>query len=369
MTRTEWLRSQLRITWHLPAVLALLAIAIAGAAATPWLTSHPPRVVQLAGTHREIGLQHGRLLRADIAALYDSYIVHGLVAEEHQSIERLTKVARHYEPFIPAELRDELHGIAEGSGLPYDQILVMNTFADALLGKSPRLCSAVAVHGSGGLLVGRNLDWVNHGVAHRSGVVFLLAPRGERRVLSVGWPGIAGVVTGMNDRGVVVTMNMAFSSDSEPNTTPVLLRIRDVLAHASSAGAAVADATSRPRTMAMNWMVADAESASVVELTGHRSAVRPMTGSCAVTTNYFESLNERGGSGGDRSATLRGAFAGGSAASLRDVETALLRVAFIGPAAGLVTIQSVVFDPRARTAHVAIGKIPAAAGRFYPVKM
>jgi predicted choloylglycine hydrolase len=369
MTRTAWLRSQLRITWHLPAVLALLAMAIGGAAATPWITSNPPRIVQLRGTHREIGLQHGRLLHAEIRALYDAYIVHGLVEKEHQSIEGLTKVARHYEPFIPAALREELHGIAEGAGLPYDQILVMNTFADALLGKSPRFCSAVAVHGSDGLLIGRNLDWVNHGVAHRSGVVFLLEPRGERRVLSVGWPGIAGVVTGMNDRGVVVTMNMAISSDAEPNATPVLLRIRDVLAHASSAEAAVADATSQPRTMAMNWMVADAGSAAVVELTGHRFAVRPMAGSCAVTTNYFESLKERDGSGGDRSATLRGAFATASPATVGEVERALFRVAFIGPASGLVTIQSVVFDPKARTAHVAIGKVPAPAGRFYRVSM
>jgi predicted choloylglycine hydrolase len=369
MTRTSWLRSQLRITWHLPAALAVLAVVLLSVAATPWVTSHRPRVVRLRGTHREIGLQHGRLLRAEIRALYDAYVLHGLVEKENRSIESLTKIALHYDPFIPAPLREELHGIAEGAGVRYEQILVMNTFADALLGKSPRFCSAVAVHGNGGLLVGRNLDWVNHDVAHRSGVIFVTEAPGERRVLSVGWPGIAGVVTGMNDRGVVVTMNMAFSSDSEPNATPSLLRIREVLDHASNAPAAVSDATAAPRTMAMNWMVADAAGASVVELTGHRSAVRPMTGSCAVTTNYFESLPERGGFGGDRSATLRGVFAGGTFASIGEVERALLRVAFIGPSSGVSTIQSVVFDPKARTAHVAIGKLPAPAGRFYPVEV
>jgi predicted choloylglycine hydrolase len=369
MTRTAWLRSQLRITWHLPIALALLAAVLLTLAATPWMTSQPPRVVRLSGTHHEIGLQHGRLLRGEIQALFDAYIVHGLVEKENRPLASLTKIALHYDPFIPSALREELHGIAEGAGLPYEQILVMNTFADALLGRSPRFCSAVAVHGGDGLLVGRNLDWVNHEVAHRSGVVFLVEAQGERRVLSVGWPGIAGVVTGMNDRGVVVTMNMAFSSDAEPDATPALLRIRDVLGHAASAPAAVATATAAPRTMAMNWMVADAAGASVVELTGHRFAVRPMTGSCAVTTNYFESLHERGGFGGDRSALLRGAFAGESSATIGEVERALLRVAFIGPSAGVSTIQSVVFDPKARTAHVAIGKLPAPSGRFYEVTM
>ncbi|MCU1349995.1 MAG: peptidase acyl-coenzyme A:6-aminopenicillanic acid acyl-transferase [Acidobacteria bacterium] len=180
-----WLRSQLRVTWHLPAVLAVLAIVLLSVAATPWLTSMPPRVVHLRGSHREIGLQHGRLLHDEIRALYDAYVVHGLVEKEQQSLASLTRTARHYDRFIPGPLREELHGIADGAGVPYDQILVMNTFADALLGRSPRFCSAVAVHGNAGLLVGRNLDWVNHGVAHRSGVVFIGPSDGVVTIQSV----------------------------------------------------------------------------------------------------------------------------------------------------------------------------------------
>jgi hypothetical protein len=46
-----------------------------------------------------------------------------------------------------------------------------------------------------------------------------------------------------------------------------------------------------------------------------------------------------------------------------------MRVAFIGPPAGLVTVQSVVFEPKTRTAHVAIGRIPAPSGRFFTVRL
>jgi len=149
-----------------------------------------------------------------------------------------------------------MRGIADGSGIAYEKILVLNTFADSILG-SARFCSAVAVRGKDGLLVGRNLDWINHSVAHRAGIVFILEPSGERRVMSIGWPGMVGVVTGMNDRGVVITMNMAFANDVEPNAVPALLRIRDALDHAARAEDAIDAATSSPRTMAMNWMVAD----------------------------------------------------------------------------------------------------------------
>jgi len=365
----DW-RKQLRITWHLPAALALLALFAGGAAAWNWAAVPQPRVVRLAGTHHEIGLQHGRLLRDEIRALYDAYVLHGIVEKEGVPLESLLAQAHRYDAVIPKPLREEMAGIAEGAGLPYDEILIMNTFADTLLG-GHRLCSAVAVHGKDGLLVGRNLDWLNHGVAHRSGVVFILEPKGERRVMSIGWPGIAGVVTGMNDRGVAITMNLSFAGDVGSDELPSLLRIRNILDRAATIDEAVTEATATPRTIAMNWMIAggDEERAVVLEMTGHQHAVRPMTSGCAVTTNYFESLPNRGGVGADRTAILRRLFAGTDDATVSAIERALLRVAFIGPAEGMVTVQSVVFEPKARAAHVAIGRNPAPSGRFYRVAM
>ncbi|MBV9494341.1 MAG: hypothetical protein JOZ54_08840 [Acidobacteria bacterium] len=363
------LRSQLRITWHLPAILGVLVVLAGGALTWNWAAAPAPRVIRLHGSHREIGLQHGRLLRHEIRALYDAYVVHGIVEKEGHSLESLLATAHHYDARIPKALREEMHGIADGARVPYDEILVMNTFADALLGRN-RFCSAVAVHGKDGLLVGRNLDWVNHGVAHRSGVVFVLEPTGERSVLSVGWPGIAGVVTGMNDRGVTVSLNMAFGG-KDGDGTPALLRIRDALSRATTAQDVVATATREPRTMAMNWMVTsgDEDRALVLEMTGDEYAVRPMDRGCAVTTNHFEALPIHGGAGSDRTSLLRSRFADHPSATVSEIERALLRVAFLGPPEGLLTVQSVVFEPKSRVAHVAIGRIPAPSGRFYEVRL
>lgn len=369
MTARDWLRSQWRITWHLPALLAALVVLIGGAITWNWAAAPQPRVIRLHGSHREIGLQHGRLLRKEIRELYDVYVLHGIVEQEGRPLSSLLAAAHHYDPLIPLPLREEMHGIAEGAGVPYDHILVMNTFADALLGEN-RFCSAVAVHGPDGLLVGRNLDWVNHGVSHRSGVVFVLAADGERKVMSVGWPGIAGVVTGMNDRGVTVSLNVSFGG-KDGDGMPTMLRIRDALSRAATADDVVAAAIRQPRTMAMNWMISsgDEDRAVVLELTGHEHAVRPMERGCAVTTNYFESLQGGGGAGADRTASLRSRFADRKDATAAEVERALLRVAFVGPPEGLLTVHSVVFEPKARAAHVAFGRIPAPSGRFYRVAM
>lgn len=163
-------REQLRITWHLPAVLAgLFALALL-AHSWNWLTSTPPRVVRLTGTHYQVGLQHGRLLAAEIREIFQVYVEGGLVAREGFPLAGLIGSAWRYERYIPAGLRAEMRGIADGSGVAYERILLLNTFADATLGQSPRLCSALAVQTRQGLLVARNLDWEESSFSSRSTV-------------------------------------------------------------------------------------------------------------------------------------------------------------------------------------------------------
>jgi hypothetical protein len=89
-----------------------------------------------------------------------------------------------------------------------------------------------------------------------------------------------------------------------------------------------------------------------------------------VTTNFYQALDIAGGVGGDRSATLASCLRRtGSLTRPADLRQALAAVAFPGTASGLATIQSVVFVPRELTAEVAIGQLPAPAGRFFAVRL
>jgi len=126
------------------------------------------------------------------------------------------------------------------------------------------------------------------------------------------------------------------------------------------------------RTMGMNLLIAGAREnrAVVLELSGRRQAVVPLIAGQVVTTNFYQALDITGGVGSDRSATLAARLRRtGSRTSPADLRQALVAVAFPGPASGLATIQSVVFLPNKLTAEVAIGNLPASAGRFFSVRM
>ncbi|MBP7799955.1 MAG: hypothetical protein KA072_15145 [Thermoanaerobaculaceae bacterium] len=369
---SSWWRRQLRVTWQLPVALGVLGVAYGLWSSWGRIASRPPRVLDLEGTHYEIGLRHGRALKAEIGELFQGYVVGGLVRREGWTIDDLVAIGLHYESFIPRRYVEEMRGIAAGAGVPYEHILVINTFADAVLGARPRACSAFAVWTQSGLVLGRNLDWTNYGIAHRYGVVFRLAARDGHRVLSIAWPGMVGVVTGMNDAGLVLALNMAYAGDLDTNATPMLIRLREALERQTSIQGAAEVLTGQPRTFAANVLVAsDTEDrAVVVELSGRRSTVVEMESGLVVTTNYYQRLDIRGGAGADRLAILRRALGRtGPSTTPADARRALAQVCFRGSSLGMVTNQSAVLLPRSGGVLVALGALPATSGRYFEVRL
>lgn len=113
------------------------------------------RVVELTGSPYERGLQHGSRFPAEIRSLYTRMLTSSIlpflnrerpdiaaVLTEYQgeryddgafSYELLLQSARSMEPLIPPELLEEMHGVADGAALPYEEILVLNTFLDSML--------------------------------------------------------------------------------------------------------------------------------------------------------------------------------------------------------------------------------------------
>jgi hypothetical protein len=263
-------------------------------------------------------------------------------------------------------------GIAEGAGIPYEHVLVMNTFADAVLGPPVRACSAYAVTTDKGLLVGRNLDWTNYAVAHRHGVVFVLEPDHGSGLLHVGWPGMVGVVTGLNDGGLAVALNMAYAGDLTTDATPMLFRLRRSLETSCTIDEATKVIIAEPRTIAANVLLASQreDRAIVLELSGHRNAIVGMRDGLVVTTNHYQALDIRGGVGGERTRLLRARLSrSGSRTSVVQARRALAAVAFRGDPQGMVTSQSVVLRPRDLAADVALGQLPAPAGRWFEVRI
>ncbi len=115
-------------------------------------------VVVLKGSPYERGYEHGRLLSSKIRSLYTTLLSTSMIPflnreqgdvesflEEYQkplyddgrfSYEMLLQsgqaLADELELTHP-EMLSEMRGVADGSGMPYDQILIMNTFVDTML--------------------------------------------------------------------------------------------------------------------------------------------------------------------------------------------------------------------------------------------
>ncbi|MDP1826821.1 MAG: hypothetical protein Q8L48_26350 [Archangium sp.] len=119
-------------------------------------TKPPTReLIEVRGTPYDRGLQHGTQLRSKVRSFYTTLLTNSLfpylsreqpdiasflpeyAAERYQNgnfaYELMLDSAKNIERSLNRATREELQGIADGSGMTYDQILVLNTFFDTVL--------------------------------------------------------------------------------------------------------------------------------------------------------------------------------------------------------------------------------------------
>ena len=129
-------------------------------------------VVRLKGSHFEVGRQHGAILKPQLDFLYKNYCNELIV--KAIGLENLKKWAAEVEPHIPAHYKEEMRGLAAGSGYSYEEILRANTMVDRF---QTIMCSTVVASGAatkdGDVVFGRNLDFLGRGILHRMTVVIV----------------------------------------------------------------------------------------------------------------------------------------------------------------------------------------------------
>ena len=90
------------------------------------------RILRLSGTAYEMGLQQGRLLRDPIRGLVSDYLYGHIVGDLGAQHFWMLVQSRLTEPVLPVSIRSELHGIADGAGLAYRDVLLLNTVPDQI---------------------------------------------------------------------------------------------------------------------------------------------------------------------------------------------------------------------------------------------
>ncbi len=178
--------------------------------------------------------------------------------------------------FFPPEYRAYVQGIADGAGVPVDRI--QRLIAYVML--SDASCSGFVAFGpatdDGRLLQLRSLDWGAEDLsAAQEAVLLVHEPPGRQRYLSIGFVGLVGSISGINEAGISLTEIGAGSYDKTMRGLPMPLLLERVLAEAGTLDEAVAIFREAPGTGGYNFIVGSAKErrAAVIEKTAHRIAV------------------------------------------------------------------------------------------------
>ncbi|RJR36956.1 MAG: hypothetical protein C4567_13300 [Deltaproteobacteria bacterium] len=261
------------------------------------LTGSPPlRTLELSGTPRELGRQHGRALAGEIRALRRTLLAYlariSLFGGALPLYALMLFLGKRFWPYIPTRFQEEIAGVAAGAQVGLGTILLLNVIDD-LANNSPR-CSALAAGekytGDGLYLLGRNLDYPLFIEAMvRQQTLFLLEPAQSLPLASLAWPGYVGVCTGMNRAGVALAQLTSMSRGRTFRGAPAALRFRQGLEGAAGVSAAAALILEAPGTIGNNLMLCSSREAVCLELAARRGTVRHPQDGLLLATNHYQS--------------------------------------------------------------------------------
>lgn len=319
------------------------------------------RVVHCVGEADAWGRAYGEAFKDEIQGLYKGYVL----ASAGDRMQLAMQAVRVMETHVSEEHKAMLRALAEGCGLTYEEALAAQCYADLL---QMMLCSTFVALGDasadGKPIFGRNMDYPTRGVLHEHTIVTVFHRGKGKSFLTIGFPGIMGAVSGMNDRGLAIAVMNVLTPDMTPDGMPYLLMFRHILETCGSVDEAAKLIEKTKRTAPNNLMACDANGAAVIEFSPKAIAVRRPTEGRIWSTNHFESDALSNKTNPNESTTcLRYSFLADELPR-RKVDLEVAKKLLAGVADEDMTIQSMVFRPHSLELWLACGKAPSTSGEF-----
>jgi predicted choloylglycine hydrolase len=258
------------------------------------------------GSPYERGLATGRLTRGLIAEEEADLVAELNRFFPNPFLRRALMVAAMrwfwgIERYFPEWSTDEMYGVAQSA--PHEEDTLADPFTRQIayhgvheigqmfvdFDRQDFGCTAIGVPWRSGWLVGRNFDFEAVRLLDTEKLAKWEFPDagGGHAYLSVTWAGMVGAVTGVNEKGVYVSINAAGTADFRRHGTPTTLVALKALQEADTAHDAVRIIEAATTFISDIFVVADRTPGElyVVEKTPKRVAARRIDATLAVTNH------------------------------------------------------------------------------------
>jgi hypothetical protein len=212
---------------------------------------------------------------------------------------------RNLDDYVREEYRQEIYGVSRFAsdefafmGPAYARMLNYHAAHDlghAVQNMNLVACTAFGAWGGhsadSSLILGRNFDFFVNDDFARDKILCYIRPDSGYAFAMVTWAGFTGVVSGMNEAGLTVTLNAAKSSIPLGAKTPVSLLAREILQYAGNIAEAYAIAQSHETFVAESFLIGSAADgkAVIIEKTPETTALFDPGTDHIIAANHFQS--------------------------------------------------------------------------------
>lgn len=206
---------------------------------------------------------------------------------------------------VTEEYKKEIYGVSRSAsdnygyiGTKYQRILNYHSAHDighALQNLALVGCTSFGTWGAASadstMIIGRNFDFYVGDDFAKNKIVEFINPSEGYKFMSVSWGGFVGVVSGMNEKGLTVTINAAKSELPSGSATPVSLVAREVLQYAANINEAIEVAKRRKMFVSESFLIGSASDnkAVIIEKTPDSLEVYDPRADHILCTNHFQS--------------------------------------------------------------------------------